>query len=90
MKNKNNLKVNYKISLLKHNALKLRANYQLPYVLVLEITKINKETDVNLVKYLMAQSEHMLRIKGYYKKFPTVEKECNEMLKKEIASMTLC
>ena len=73
--------VNHRISILKVNALKLRANYQIPYYLTYLITKLDKCSDVSLVVYLRTQCEHMLRVKGYYKKYPQAEEECERILK---------
>lgn len=74
MKNKS------KLAMLKYQAIKLRANYQLPYKLVYYISQLTKDSPVELVRYLAYQSEHMLRVKGYYHKYPKVE----EMYDKDV------
>ena len=81
------MKINLKISKIKSNALKLRASHQLPYVLTFEIMKINKDSDDKFVRYLLVQSEHMLRVKGYYKKYPLAEKECEKIIKADLEKL---
>lgn len=81
-------KVNLKLSIIKNNAIKLRANYQLPYYLVYMITKLTDKDDISYIKFLMSSCEHLLRTKGYYKKYPQVEKSITEELKKTIQDRT--
>lgn len=72
-----------KIAILKYQALKLRANYQLPFYLVYLINQIDDQTPVVVVQFLMTQSEHLLRTKGYYHKYPKIEDDCDRLLKEE-------
>lgn len=77
MKNKS------KIATIKYNALELRKNYQIPYVLCNIIMELDKDSREELIVWLMAQSENLIRIKGYYKKYPDIEKAVNETLESE-------
>lgn len=70
-----------KLEIVKYNALKLRRTYQLPYQLVYYITQLNELDNVEWVTYLMSMTEHLLRVKGYYKKYPQAEQEANTQLK---------
>ena len=74
-----------KISSLKYYAIKLRANYQLPYYLCYLIRQLRDDTDINVVALLSRLSEDLMRLKGYYKKYPSAEQSANEALKKQIA-----
>lgn len=76
-------KSSLKLEVVKYNALKLRKNYQLPYQLVYYINQLDKESDINWVKYLVSMSEHLLRVKGYYKKYPIAEEDANEQLRND-------
>lgn len=69
-----------KLEVLKYNALKLRKNFQLPYKLVYFINQLTSDSDINWFKYLISMSEHLLRVKGYYKKYPIAEQDANEQL----------
>lgn len=87
MTKKQKIKVNLKLSALKNNAIRLRINHQLPFYLTYVITKLEFNSDDELVSYLKTQSEHLLRIKGYYKKYPKIEKDCEELLKQDLHRM---
>lgn len=78
-----------KISLgrIKTNAIKLSVNKQIPVYLASCINKLTIDTPKNVVLYLMAQSEHLLRLKGYYKKYPKIEKEVTEQLKADLEKL---
>lgn len=80
---------NVRIALIKDKALKLRINNQLPLGLVKEILKITTQTDIKKVRYLMECSQHLLRVKGYYKKYPTIHDECNKKIKEDLDKMDL-
>lgn len=77
-----------KLSVIKYNALKLRGNYQLPYLLVQCIYVLKDNDEVSYVRFLMNQCEHALRSKGYYKKYPQIEKQYNEELQKLLNDRT--
>lgn len=77
----NKAKINLLIGRLKNNALKLRGTNQLPSYLIYLILKLDKNTSEDIIRYLMACSEHMLRLKGYYKKYPSIEAQYNNELK---------
>lgn len=72
-----------KLEVLKYNALKLRRSFQLPYQLVYYINQLTFDTDVKWVSYLVSMSEHLLRVKGYYKKYPQAERDANAQLKQD-------
>ena len=76
-----NVKVN--LSLLKYNAIKLRVQHQLPFKLVYYITQLNEHSDVDWVAYLMAESEHLLRVKGYYLRYPEIEQQADDVITAE-------
>ena len=80
MKMKAKSKVN--IVVLKHNVCKLRANYQLPFYLSYLVRNISSETDVDVIVKLRSYTEHFMRIKGYYKKYPQFEKSSNDDIAK--------
>lgn len=80
-KNKKNL------SALKFNAIKLRNNHQLPFFLAYAITKLDKDSDIKVVEYLMKQSDHMLRVKGYYKRYPEIGKKYDELVKSDLSKL---
>lgn len=67
---------------IKTNAIKLRVNAQIPSYLMYLINKLDENSSVDLIKSLISQCEHLLRVKGYYKKYPSIEKQVNEELKK--------
>lgn len=71
------------LAVLKYDALRLRKKFQLPYKLTYYIMQLTKESDVNWVNYLIHQSEHMLHIPKYYKKYPDIERECNEIIESD-------
>lgn len=70
-----------KLEVLKYNALQLRKKRQLPYLLVYYITQLTSDSNINWTSYLMTMSEHLLRVKGYYKKYPVAEQDANEQIK---------
>lgn len=71
-------KIKNQISSLKYNAIKLRANYQLPFKLCYYITQLSETSDISWIEYLMAQCEHMLRVKGYYVRYPYIEQQFDD------------
>lgn len=72
---------------IKVNAIKLSVNKQIPVYLASLINKLTIDTPKNVVIYLMSQSEHMLRLKGYYKKYPKVEQEFTRQLKEDLIKL---
>lgn len=79
--------INKKLSALKTNAIKLRNSYQLPFYLTYAITKCNYDTDVKVIVYLREQCEHMLRVKGYYHRYPKVAEQFDELIKADLNKM---
>ena len=67
---------------LKMNSIKLKENGQIPKCLYDEILYLNFNSDINYVKYLMELSEHFMRIKGYYFKYPETDYECMKLIEK--------
>lgn len=90
MKNKKKKSNNIvQLSYLKYNALKLRNNYQIPYKLCYEITKLDKDSSKEVILYLSQCAEHYLRIKGYYKKYPALEEQVNTIISEELEKLGL-
>lgn len=79
------IKSNLQLSKLKHKAIELRVNYQLPYYLVYLIRNLDIDTDVNIIRKMQFYSEHFLRIKGYYKKYPIEDEKSGCILKEMFA-----
>ena len=71
---------NLQLAKLKSSAMKLRANYQLPYILWVMIRELSIDSSVAYINSLKSDTEHYLRIKGYYKKYPSLEKVINDEL----------
>lgn len=84
MNQKKNLNVNRKIALLKKNCMRLRANYQLPNELCVEIIRLGYNDNVKYVKHLMDLCEHYLRVAGYYKKYPQLHAETNKIISEDL------
>ena len=72
---------NLKISKLKSTAMKLRANHQIPYVLWCLIRNLDVDSNVAYINSLKADSEHYMRVNGYYKKYPSLEAVANNNLR---------
>lgn len=70
-----------KISTLKYHALQLRTNKQLPYLLCKYITDLKGDESKRYITWLMVMSEHLLRIKGYYTRYPLEEESANNLIK---------
>lgn len=81
MKNKKQKANKTKIAQVKYQALKLREKKQIPYYLTKLITDLTGDESAEYVIWLVNMSEHYLRIKGYYKKYPEAEAECEKQLK---------
>ena len=80
-------KLKLSISVLKYNALKLRANRQLPFYLCKLIQNLNGDEGEGYIKYLMSCSEHFLRVKGYYKKYPLFDEEATKLIKEDFKKL---
>lgn len=63
---------------LKKLSIDLRSNYQIPYELCRLIRNLDNDSSLNEINYLKSQCEHLLRVKGYYKRFPSIEVACNK------------
>ena len=63
---------------LKKLSIDLRSNYQIPYELCSLIRNLNDSTSLDVINYLKSQCEHLLRVKGYYKRYPSIEVACNK------------
>ena len=77
------MKNKIKISVIKHKALQLKVNYQIPYVLYQLIMSIDSTCSESYIHKLTRLSEFYIRIKGYYNRYPLIEKEYNDLLKQE-------
>ena len=71
------LKTKIQIIQLKNNALKLRANGQLPFALTKAIYNLNDNDSEDYLRLLMQYSKHYLRIKGYYNMYKDAEKQAS-------------
>lgn len=71
---------NIYLSKIKTNAVKLRGNYQLPSKLVYYIMQLSTDCNEYWIQLLMEYSEIWLRIKGFYKKYPSYEREYNDII----------
>lgn len=68
------------LSILKYKTLQALKNKSIPFELCHFIQMLDHNSDVEWITYLMYQSEQMLRVKGYYKKYPEVEKQFNNQI----------
>lgn len=57
------------LATLKYNAVKLRANYQIPLRLYLLISALTDKSTEKQVKFLINKSEQLMRVRGFYKKY---------------------
>ena len=70
------------ISTIKTNSIKLLINHQLPKQLVVYINKLDDDSSLKEIEFLKTLSEHYMRLKGYYKKYPVVHDEYNKEIRK--------
>lgn len=68
------------LSSIKANAIKLRGNYQLPSKLVYYIMQLQVDSNQYWIELLMEYATHWLRVKGYYKKYLSYEREYNDII----------
>lgn len=72
---------------IKKHSLELYTKNQLPRCLVAMIQKLDDQSSIELVKFLMEQCEIYLRVVGFYKKYPLenqkVDIELNLQLKEK-------
>lgn len=80
MKKLNNLSNKFLLMRLKKVAIDLRANYQIPYMLCKLIRDLDNNCSMVQINYLKSQCEHLMRVKGYYKKYPSLDKTLNESI----------
>lgn len=73
-----------KVNKLKRNAITLVSNHQLPKYLGYLILNIKDDDDLNYIKFLMDECEHFLRVKGYYKKYQTLDNFYTDSIKNKI------
>lgn len=76
-----------KIATLKYNALKLRANKQIPLYLAYLINQLDGSEDTRYMRFLIEMSQHMMRVKNYYKLYPLAEKESEEIIKNGLVEL---
>lgn len=62
----------------KNSAIQLRLKYMIPIELVRAINNLDDRANEQDIRYLMELSEHYVRVNGYYKRFPHIEKKFNE------------
>lgn len=83
MSKKNKLSV----IVLKYNAFKLRTNRQLPFYLCKLIQDLKGDEDINYLTFLKESAEHLLRVKGYYKKYPLADDEATKLIKEGLQKL---
>lgn len=66
---------------LKINCLNLRVNYQIPLKLAVLINSLDNQASDKEIKFLMELSKHYMRVKGYYKEFPYLDKQYSSEIK---------
>lgn len=71
-------KISLKLATIKNLTLKLNTSKQLPFKLVKAIMDLTPEDSTEKVKFLMALTEHYLRTKGYYQRYPDAHKQANQ------------
>lgn len=62
----------------KNSAIKLRVEYMIPSELVRAIYKLDDRATEKDIRYISELIEHYIRLKGYYKRYPQIEKKFNE------------
>lgn len=79
------MKIKRKIDLatLKYQAVKLRGNYQIPLGLYVLITNLTDESTEKQIMFLLDASEHLLRVRGYYKKYHDQDKQIGQQLREQ-------
>lgn len=77
-------KMSKSLAIIKYNNVKLRGGYQLPLFLSSCIDKLTKEDKEDYVSFLLSQCELYMRVKGFYKKYPSLDREYSELIKKEL------
>lgn len=75
-----NKKEQRKLNLVKNKAYLLKENGQIPISLYRAILGLNYESNVESVSKLCELTEHFIRVKGYYFRFPENDKECGDVL----------
>lgn len=70
-------KISLKLATIKNMTLKLNTAKQLPFKLVKAIMDLTPEDSIEKVKFLMALTEHYLRVKNYYKNYADAHKQAN-------------
>lgn len=68
------------LAIIKNRTFQLRVNRQLPLKLTQLIYDLNGKEETKYVQFLLQMSEHFLRVKWYYKKYPMAEKEAEEVI----------
>ena len=72
------------LRIIKCKALELRSKRQIPLYLAKLISELTGKEDTKYVQVLLEMSEHMLRVNGYYKKYPDEDKQCEEIIKEAL------
>ena len=78
-----------KISLvaLKYKILQARNNYQIPFYLAWLVNQLEGNEETHYVRFLMECTTHFMRIKNYYKMFPSQDVEAKKLIQKQLGDM---
>lgn len=77
------IKTKINLATLKYQAVNLRGNYQIPLKLYVLIANLSEDSSVEQIKFLLDASEHLLRVRGYYKKYHDQDKQIGVQLEEE-------
>ena len=72
------------LSDLKYNAFLLKNKSQIPNLLFDYIVTLDKNSDIEFVKCLSNLAEHLIRVPGYYKKYPDSNKQACEFIRDKV------
>ena len=68
------------LAIIKNRTFQLRVNRQLPLSLTEKIYHLTGKEETKYVAFLLEMSKHFLRVKGYYKEFPSAEGEAETVI----------
>lgn len=77
----------FKLARIKFNALELLKRHQLPLYLVHLINNLTGNENDAYIRCLMQFSEFYCRVRGFYKKYPDIEKSVTEEIKNNLISL---
>lgn len=74
------MKKNKQLTKLKYYAYELHKNHQIPHDLFILICKFDENTSEEEIRFLKDVTEHVLRVKGYYKRNEIEHEEANKLV----------